>query len=444
MKGKRVIAICLIALLLFVSGCSFDFVSVDSLMRAPKLTGTYAEIEKAFEESVGKAITLQSPRSGAFRTAFVLHDLDGDGVDEALVFYSQNSDTTTVHIHFLDCIHGEWSSVGDMVGSEREVYELHFEDLDGNSTDEIILNYNTNGSNKLMSVYGIEVNDFDSFSVLPLSTVQYQKYAIVDFDRDSVREIFYAVFEVSVDTGAAVPYARVLKLNTDHTQLQMELSASLPLQSGISVFSAISVDNTQTESRVYLDCLYMDEYTMITEVIAWSPEAGYILLLHKLDPTAILKTSRPATLLTQDIDQDGMMEIPAEYELPDSEILNVAEGMQVKAIVRDYYRIQQDGALLLCSSVYADPAGKYTLDLVKTGLYGKISCVYDCLSESTAFYIYDSVNEVRSEHLFTLQIKSVNGAYTAYYDIGKAGTENGLTPALIGDAITILNTEVKE
>ena len=128
LKGKRVAVLSILMFLLFVGGCSFDFVSVDNLMRAPKLTGIYGELEQAFEASVGDAITLQSPRSGSYRTAFVLHDIDGDFVDEALVFYTLNSDASTVHIHFLDYVNDEWISAGDETGSEREIHELLFKD----------------------------------------------------------------------------------------------------------------------------------------------------------------------------------------------------------------------------------------------------------------------------------------------------------------------------
>lgn len=444
LKGKRVAVLSILMFLLFVGGCSFDFVSVDNLMRAPKLTGIYGELEQAFEASVGDAITLQSPRSGSYRTAFVLHDIDGDFVDEALVFYTLNSDASTVHIHFLDYVNDEWISAGDETGSEREIHELLFKDLDGDRTQEIIVNFSTKGGNKLMSVYGIDSRNAAVFSVSPLATVQYQSYMMIDLDRDSTDEIFYTVFEVSAESGVSVPYARVLKYSNGTDGPRMEPAVSLPLQSGISAFSAITADFTERVSRVYLDCLYVNADTMITEVIAWTPDSGYMLLMHKQDENAILKTSRPVNLYTEDIDNDNMMEIPGEYELPCSEILNVAEGMQYKSIGRNYYKLQSDGSMLLYKADYADPAGRYLFDLLSIGYYGKICTVYDCLSESTAFYIYDSVNKKRAEHLFTLQLKVVNGDYTAYYDIGEVGAKNGFTPALIGKSITILDTDVKE
>ena len=81
-------AILAVVLTVPMFGCSvFNVFSVDSLIKAPRLTGDNAEIQKAFESAVGSEVSLVRPVAGEYRSAYVLHDYDGDGVNEAIVFY---------------------------------------------------------------------------------------------------------------------------------------------------------------------------------------------------------------------------------------------------------------------------------------------------------------------------------------------------------------------
>ena len=147
-------------------------------------------------------------------------------------------------------------------------------------------------------------------------------------------------------------------------------------------------------------------------------------------------------LLTVDLDKDGIMEIPGEYEMPASEFMNVAEGMLPVAIGRNYYHCLQDGTVSLVSADFLDPAKRYNLDLLQLGLYGRVCMVFDYITEDTAFYLYDSVNTERGAHLFTLHIKDVNGEPGVFFDISTDGKEIGLTPDSILQAITMIETEV--
>jgi len=438
---KRTIAIVATFLLLFcIPGCSFDFASVESLMRAPKLTGESAEIERAFESAVGTSVSLLSPRSGEFRTAFVLYDYDADGSEEAIAFYTDNA---TAHIHFLDYVNGEWISCDDEIGSENEVYELLFRDLNNDGIVEIIVNFNSKHSNRTMSVYSVSPPKQDTLLQIQLmSTVQYSSYVCLDMDLDGIVEILYTVLEVSVDTGNSIPFVRVLKYMNDPLGGRIDVVASLPLYGGITAISALAADSTAEQVRVYIDCLYHDAKTMITEVVTWNAENGYVLLLHKHESASLLKTTRMFSLYTADLDKDGLMEIPGEYEMPASEFSNVAEGLIPVAIGRNYYHCLNDGALALFKAEFHDPSGRYIMDLLQLGYYGRLSISYDFVSEETGFYLYDSVQSERGEHLFTLSLNEINGGKGVSFDISSTATALGLTPDFIRSAMTMIETEV--
>ena len=89
-----------------MSGCSVG-IDVETLLRPPRPAGEQQQIQKALEkyilseqkkqaaDTLGGYI-LKYPRFGDHRSAFVLQDLNGNGVDEAIVFYSFGKENSNV------------------------------------------------------------------------------------------------------------------------------------------------------------------------------------------------------------------------------------------------------------------------------------------------------------------------------------------------------------
>ena len=95
MRPKGLIRLLLTGcLLLLLSGCTFG-ATVDALLTPPHLRGEQEQIYQALENAVGNRITLQYPRSGNHLSAVMISDLDGDGQDEAAVFYRKESSLST-------------------------------------------------------------------------------------------------------------------------------------------------------------------------------------------------------------------------------------------------------------------------------------------------------------------------------------------------------------
>ena len=88
MKIKNVLSAFLIAALIAVStgGCNVTDLGSDSLLRPPKTMGDEAEIEQLIADTAKHGYTLKYPKSGSYRSAIIMSDLDGDGVDEAVPF----------------------------------------------------------------------------------------------------------------------------------------------------------------------------------------------------------------------------------------------------------------------------------------------------------------------------------------------------------------------
>ena len=74
MRTKLICA--LLALCLFCSGCSVMDLDTQNLMSPPKATGDKADIQRVIEESAG-SYTFKYPQKGDYRSAVIMHDING-------------------------------------------------------------------------------------------------------------------------------------------------------------------------------------------------------------------------------------------------------------------------------------------------------------------------------------------------------------------------------
>ena len=117
---------------LMLSGCQAITFNMDELLSAPKVADEQSAIYQALLESAGRGITLEYPRNGDYRSAFVLYDIDGDGEEETLAFYSVSSLTdSNVKISVLDRGEdGSWRSQYELAGAGSSVERVMFSGSD--------------------------------------------------------------------------------------------------------------------------------------------------------------------------------------------------------------------------------------------------------------------------------------------------------------------------
>ena len=99
----RAAALC-VAFCLLLTGCSIpmqeETVQVEELLRAPRLAGDYGALQTALNDWLGESAQLKYPLQGDLLSPFVLQDFDGDGEQDAAVFYT-TALTSNVCVAFL-------------------------------------------------------------------------------------------------------------------------------------------------------------------------------------------------------------------------------------------------------------------------------------------------------------------------------------------------------
>lgn len=378
----KVIALILCSVLIF-GGCSFfDFFSVDSLMRAPKLTGENALIQQAFETAVGSNAALLSPVAGDYRSAYILKDIDADDVDEALVFYKPSVASGDVHIHLLDYNGSEWISLADIVGNGTDVYSIEFCKLDADDISELAVVWTVSDSirSKVMSVYKLSPEDGKNY-INTLGTFQISDYMFIDLNLDLQSELFYVYCDTTV-----YPYqssAVVMKFDVEDNAV-IPVS-ELNFTSEIAAFVNITSEAKDDNFLFYLDCL-SPETTYFTEIICFDAEKSALIVPSFSSKSSAELTGRITQIVSQDINGDSLIEIPVEYDYPNSVYLNTTDAQSQQIKILEWMRYS-DYQFKSVGKYFVNNYDGFSISI--DALYEQAYIVYDYETRTTQFRLRD-------------------------------------------------------
>lgn len=301
------IAVCVICFL-FASCSSGNIIRpADSLLSPPLYYEEYEDLVEAFNDKVNSELVLCNPQKGDYRSAIVIEDVDSDGEDEALIFYKNAEDNTTVRMHYMDFIDGKWISKGDFNGYGSAVESLKIADLDLDGASEFMITWHASASN-VMSLYRTapKVGDYKEISNESCSLSE-----VVDIDSDGRKELF--LISHNNASGTSHRNAKVMRVSGSSVVLMGETK----LDPNISSYTSIKTEKASNESpmRIYVDAL-KGEQQMITELVYWDSSKSE-LCAPFLDAETMTNniTLRHEPIESADINNDGIIDIPVQSKI---------------------------------------------------------------------------------------------------------------------------------
>ena len=122
MKIKKLIsALVLGSMLVGLSGCNITDFSAENLLRPPKAVGDEAEIEQLIAKTADSGYTLKYPKNGKFRSAIIMTDLDGNDSNEAVAFFRNSVETSSVHMLVMYSKDNSWEIASDNIFETTDI-----------------------------------------------------------------------------------------------------------------------------------------------------------------------------------------------------------------------------------------------------------------------------------------------------------------------------------
>lgn len=293
-------------ILLSLCGCEITM-SADELMHPPRLTEEQEDIYNALLGATENyAVKLKYPRSGDYKSAFVMYDIDSDGMSEALVFYDNatagsSSTEASVNIAVFDEVDGKWMLTDKFQYSCSDIDRIDFLHNSDGSID-IAIGFITGLSERVLDVYNYNAER----KMTQIYQENYTKLFVCDADSDGIDELL--VFDNNYVSMTSV-------MEIVQPDLNFEITASVKMHEDISEISNILTNKTPDgKLLIYVDALNVSNM-LITEVISFDGSSA-VNLTYDLSKGYNVQTQRPTGILSEDIDSDGEIEVPSASVFP--------------------------------------------------------------------------------------------------------------------------------
>ena len=152
-----------------------ETVQVEELLRAPRLAGDYGALQTALNDWLGESAQLKYPLQGDLLSPFVLQDFDGDGEQDAAVFYT-TALTSNVCVAFLrKNSGGVWQVSQTVEGLADSVDNVRLAQLQAGGTAQLVVGYAASQDDHYLAVYSYENGE-----VSAILEQAYEQYLVED------------------------------------------------------------------------------------------------------------------------------------------------------------------------------------------------------------------------------------------------------------------------
>ena len=314
-----------VLLCLLLAGCSMpgEQVQVEELLRAPKLSGDYGDVQTALNDWLGESAQLKYPMQGDLLSPFLLQDLDGDGRQDAAVLYT-TAQSSNVCIAILQKDDADiWHVRQNVEGLADTVESVGLAQLQPGDATQLVVGYTAAQGDHYLAVY--------SYTDGELSTIleqQYQQYLVEDITGGGNQDLI--LMSTLEDGGVQIELLTVDKEGSFQQVAVMGLSANR-FAGCASVAAGVGADG-----RHYL---VLDGWTGISGNNLASVLLRFDEDTQQMVPADQISTEKLYTaslrnvpsLVSQDFDSDGIVEIPTQPD--EAGLLNMSQSRRMDFIV---------------------------------------------------------------------------------------------------------------
>ena len=300
---KRAVKKCILllaglALAAVLSGCTVFDSSVEQLFTLPRMAPEYTGLSQQLDSLISQGYEYASPSGGRNIQSVQMVDLEDDGRQEALVFLRRSADEKPLKImvYRLDGDDG-YSLLCTIESSGTAVDSVYYQDLNGDGRRELIVGWRISADVQTLAAYSIEPEP------VALMSCGYSRFSIQDLNGDGAPSLL--VIRADGELG---PVAEFYGWQEEQmgVSYRCRLSSSMTALNRGSVVTGMADRDTPAVFITGVDTTSM----AVTDILIYRPEAGLVNVA--LDKTSGVSAAvyPYRQLAPQDIDGDGVTEIP--------------------------------------------------------------------------------------------------------------------------------------
>lgn len=326
-----------------LSGCFAQ--PADSLYALPRQSDAYYDLQNAIDAALPADAAYSGPLSGPNQQAVQLADLDGDGEDEALVF-AKTSGEKPLKLYIFDTEDGSFAQTAVIEGDGTAFDAVEYVQVNDAPGLEIILGRQL--SDQILQ--SLSVYTYAEGTAVELMHTAYTEYKVVDLNLDDKRDVLVFRQDTEARQGVAEYYTC--------RDGVMELSQTAPLSKDVHSIERIVTGNVTAEvPGVFVTSTYGED-SLITDVFAFRGQTFSNLTLSA-ESGVSTQLVRSYQVYATDIDEDGLVELPALVALP-----SVTAGEDTYWLV-EWMGLQTDGSLTPKQTTFYYTAGGWYLTVPK-------------------------------------------------------------------------------
>lgn len=294
MKRLTILILCLAAVLL-LAGCSMT--TVDQMYCLPKRSEQYNNLQAAIDSAMS-GLLYCSPVSGENQQTVQQADLDGDGLEEYLLFAKGDEDRPLAILIFRqeDGRYVLWETIS----SNGFAFDrVEYVDMDKNPGLELVVGRQV--SDQVLR--SVSVYSFGAGQSEQLLATNYIQFLTFDLDVDGCSEL--AVLRPGQDesmNGVAVLYGE--------ENGAMERSAEVNMSGPVENLKRIITGRLSDGTPAIFAASTVEENAIITDVYA-QVQGTFVNVSFSSESGTSVKTLRNYYVYAEDIDDDGIVELPS-------------------------------------------------------------------------------------------------------------------------------------
>lgn len=309
--------------LLLATGCRYTAAPAD-LLQKPAIAPEKQAIVQAIEKSLPAYSKLTLPLREEHMEAIRLIDLDGDGMNEAIVsYYNEYSTPEIMVFKYTGTAWKQWVLIQQPLA--RQIEWLKLEDLDKDGQVELVIGWiGGYDSPNLLEIYSFQSkpirNDSGKLMIQPIESLPYTYAETGDLDDDGRSELV-VVSESVTNQEIALSDVQMTVYKWKNRGLQ-EIYGE-PINNEVNGYDRVLIGRVSEQYKGIILEASVGAHSTYTAMYVW--ERGKPRLVYPNEPQGIEGIIGKPTY-SEDINSDGIYELQWTKEAPGYENVDYASS----------------------------------------------------------------------------------------------------------------------